>query len=384
VHTRIGALLLLAVLAGGCGAAPGGGSGELEDPSEFRDFPLYALGEDFDGAPLESVRRRPGFVEFAYGSEPLLVQVWPSCVRNPLLRAGALVEGSRFERELAVRGTTAYVYDGGTRIEVATEGATVVVRARDLRQARHAVRALEGVNTALERGDALPSARESEELCSRDDDVAGAVAQALDETLAADGDEGVRVVECGRSLAVARTDDVDDAHDCVGVMPDNTGRPWCVISHGDVVLSESMALSCEAAAQQGAVAQAFHDGATLRWGLRAQAACEPHLAQVPEVLAGLDQERMVTDLSYVWDVMGSFEADVVADLRALPDASTETDELLALYDARLAKIDAAVAEYQAGGQADALAALRRVEDETPDLVARFEAVGAPACAPAWS
>src|SRR5687767_9247936 len=85
----------LAALACACGAAPRSGAGELEDHAAFKDFPLYALGDSFDGAALNSVRRRPGYVEFTYGSDPpLLVQVWPGCVRTPLLRPGVLVEGA--------------------------------------------------------------------------------------------------------------------------------------------------------------------------------------------------------------------------------------------------------------------------------------------------
>jgi hypothetical protein len=386
VRACLSALLFLAVVACGCGAVQGPGSAELADPVSFEDFPLYDLGDEFAGAPLEAVRSRPGFVEFAYGSEPrVLVQIWPACVRNPLLRPGVLVEGHRLERELALRGARAYVFEGGRRLEVAIRGATVVIRAGDLREARRAARELEGVNNPLERGDRLPRADAAEvsASCAANDPEATRVAAALEDALAADGQPPPTIVGCGRSLAVERTEEVDDAHECVGFFDPQNGLVWCVLSAEETVLAGTVAGSCEAAAVGGTGRRPLSDPATLEWGVRAEAACQKWLAAVPGVLASLDQERMQTDLSYVWEVMRSWEVDVIAELRALPSASAEVEELLALYEARAAKIDAAVAEYHAGGTEDALATLRRVEDEAPDLVARFETVGAGACAPHW-
>lgn len=386
MRTRL-ALLLLALLACGCGAAPGPGSGELDDPSTYEDFPLYDVGDAFEDEPLESVWRRPGFVEFAYGSDArLLVQIWPGCVRNPMLREGVLLEGHRLERELRLREATAYVFEDGNRLEIPTRGATIVLRARGLREAKLAARALEGVNNPLERSDPLPAAKPSQSSagCSTNDPEAALVADGLENALAANGDPRPSIVQCSRSLAVAREDEIADAHDCLTGESGGEASSWCVLSSTSELVSGTLALTCEAAAQQGALSRRLEDEGTLAWGVRARAVCEPHLAQVPDVLAGLDPDRTATDLSYVWEVMGDWESDVVADLRAVPAPSAEAEEILALYDARVQAIDAAVAEYHAGGEDDALATFRRLEDQAQELVARFEAVGAGACAPPWA
>jgi hypothetical protein len=138
-------LALLVALACGCGSAQAPAAEEDFDPAAFEDFPLYDVGQSFEDAPLASVSRRPGYVEFRYGSDSrLLLQIWPGCVRNPLLRQGALLEGHRVEGQLLLREATVYVLEGGSRVEVPTEGATVVVRAEGPEDAKQAVEALEG------------------------------------------------------------------------------------------------------------------------------------------------------------------------------------------------------------------------------------------------
>jgi hypothetical protein len=386
----VGRLLLVAALAAlacGCGAAPRGEAGQTDEPKEFKGFPLYALGDSFEGASLELVRRRPGFVEFRYGSEPtLLVQVWPGCVRSPLLRPEVLVEGSAFERTIFVRGATGYVFEEGKRLELPLRGATVVIRARDLREARRAARSLEGVNHPLRQDERLPAAvvspRPPFRTCRMNDPEAVRVAAALKEALAADGQPAPPIVQCGRSLAVARGDGVDDAHDCFSGAEGGEASSWCVLSRGDDLAAGTLALTCEAAVRQGAVGRPLSEAASVGWSLRARTACEPHLARVPEVIASLDQDRLNADFSYVWEVMGAYEAAVVADLRALPAPPAEVEAILALYEERITAIQAAVDQYHAGGEEEALAALRSIELETPQLVARFETLGAP-CAPPW-
>ena len=142
-------------------------------------------------------------------------------------------------------------------------------------------------------------------------------------------------------------------------------------------------MSCDAAVRADAVAQPLGEIATLGWGLRAGNICEPHLARVPEVLAGLDQERMISDFSYVWEVMGSFEAELVADLRSVRVPSAEAEKVLALYEARIEAIRAAVDQYHAGREEKALAELQRIQDDTPKLTARLTTLGAAQCAPPW-
>jgi hypothetical protein len=63
--------------------------------------------------------------------------------------------------------------------------------------------------------------------------------------------------------------------------------------------------------------------------------------------------------------------------------SAEAEEVLALYEARIEAIRVAVDRYHGGQRRKALADLQRIQDETPELVARFATLGAPACAPPW-
>jgi hypothetical protein len=389
MRLAVSALVLiaaLAALASGCGAAPHSEAAQVDNPEEFKGFPLYALGDSFEGASLQLVRKRPGFVEFTYGSEaPLLVQVWPGCVRTPLLRPGVLVEGSAFERTILVRAATAYVFEEGKRLELPLRGATVVIRASDLRQARQAARALEGVNNSLERADRLPAVQPPAAPrpgCRANDPEAADVAAKLKNGLGADGPPPP-IVQCGRSLAVARRDGIDDAHDCFSGAEGGDVASWCVLSRGEDLAAGTVALTCEAAVRQGAVGQSLSETASLGWSLRARTACEPHLARVPEVIASVDQDRLNTDFSYIWAVMGAWEAAVLAELRALPEPPPEVGQILALYEERVAAIEAAVEEYHSGAEEEALAELRRIELETPQLVARLESLGVSTCAPPW-
>ena len=105
-------LATLVVAASGCGTAPEREPGGL-DPQSFDAFPLYAPGGDFADS-LEVVRQRRGYVEFRYSSEPpLRVEVWPGCVRTPVLRPGMLVEGEAYEGTFHARGATAYEFENG-------------------------------------------------------------------------------------------------------------------------------------------------------------------------------------------------------------------------------------------------------------------------------
>jgi hypothetical protein len=81
--------------------------------------------------------------------------------------------------------------------------------------------------------------------------------------------------------------------------------------------------------------------------------------------------------------MGAFEPELVADLRSVSVPSAEAEEVLALYDARIQAIRAAVDRYHAGQRRKALADLRDVESRTPELVAGLRALGASHCAPPW-
>jgi hypothetical protein len=293
-----------------------------------------------------------------------------------------LVEGEAYKGTFQARGATVYEFENGARVEVPLEGATVVVRAGSQGDADEAVNALEGVNNSLERDDPLPGLvpEDTRAGCGAFDPEAALIATELKDAL---GLQGPVIAKCGRSLSVPRTDDVNDAHDCFAGTRGGEPSIWCVLSRGDELVAGAMALNCEEAVRVGAVARPLNDIGTLGWGLRAAKRCEPYLARVPEVIAGLDQERMISDLSYVWEVMGAFEAELVVDLRSVEVPSAEAEEVLALYEARVEAIRAAVDRYHTGGRRKALTDLQDIESRTPELVARLTALGAPACAPPW-
>ena len=134
----------------------------------FDEFPLYDAGARVDGLSLVAVRRREDtadFVSFVYGdcaasddagcAPPAEIQVWPACRRNLALYESSGSDGVAPQR-VVVRGVTAGLFDEGTRLELETRGATVVVfgdsRARVLRIA-NALRALDG---SVRAGEPLP------------------------------------------------------------------------------------------------------------------------------------------------------------------------------------------------------------------------------------
>jgi hypothetical protein len=282
-----------------------------------------------------------------------------------------LVEGEAYEGTFHARGATAYEFENGARVEVPLDGATVVVRTQDRRNARRAVKALQGVNNSVERDDALPSVlpERVEPGCTVLDPEASLIAAQLKDAL---GLQGPVMLRCGRSLSIPRTNGIG-----------GEASFWCVLSRGQVLAAGAMAFSCEEAQRVEAVARPLEGLGTLGWGVLAGKLCEPRFAQVPEVIAGMDQERVVNDLSYVWEVMSAFEAELVADLRSVGVPSAEAEEVLALYEARIEAIRAAVDRYHTGGRRKALADLHEIESRTPELVARLTALGAPTCAPPW-
>jgi hypothetical protein len=379
---RAGLLLVSLIVFSACGSVQGQDAGAVDDPESFDAFPLYAPGDPFKES-LATVRRRPGYVEFRYDSDPpLRVEVWPGCVRNPVLRPGMLVEGEAFEQVTLVRRARGYTFEAGRRIEVPLAEATVVVRAATRRQAREAARALEGVNNSLTREDPLPGVdpEQVEAGCGAFDPEAPLIEAELEDEL---GLQGPVTLRCGRSLSIARTNAVDDVHDCFSGTAGGEPSFWCVISRGKELVAAGMAMSCEDAVRAEAVAQPLGEIATLGWGLRAGNVCEPHLARVANVIGGLDQERMMSDLSYIWEVMSSYEAELVADLRSVRVRSAEAEEVLVLYEARIEAIRAAVDRYHTGQREKALAKLQQIQDSTPELTARLTALGAASCAPPW-
>jgi hypothetical protein len=168
----LGLLSVVALATAASGPAAGTraareASAAREALAGFDAFPLYDAGTRVDGLPLAAVLRRDDtaeFVSFVYGdctahddagcAPPAEIQVWPACRRNLALYES---DGGAPERAV-VRGVTAGSFDEGTRLELETRGATIVVfgdsRGRALRIAK-ALRALDGT---VRPGEALPPA----------------------------------------------------------------------------------------------------------------------------------------------------------------------------------------------------------------------------------
>lgn len=162
-------LVAVSLLAGSvalAGSVPAGneraGNFAFSRAASFREFPLYHLGESFDGLPLTAVYRiddasypgeavRRDDVTFVYGTckadgrsgclPPLQVQSWSACERH---------RGSyryRPDTAFAVRGRSAALYENGTRLELSFPGTTVVIYASDPKVLRRAAEALEAANS---------------------------------------------------------------------------------------------------------------------------------------------------------------------------------------------------------------------------------------------
>ena len=129
----------------------------------FTEFPLYDLGDSFEGLPLTAVLRRrdkpypgepirPNNVAFIYGdcqagndsgcAPPLEVKTWPACVRNPSVYD---IPGGADERA-TVRGVPARFYERWTRLELSTGRVTVVLYGTGRRDLLRAAARLRGVN----------------------------------------------------------------------------------------------------------------------------------------------------------------------------------------------------------------------------------------------
>jgi len=169
--------LLFALALASAGAGPAGETRAARDASaaretlrEFDEFPLYDAGGRVDGLPLVAVHRRNDtaeFVSFVYGdcaaggdagcAPPAEIQVWPACRRSLALYGPGEVDGVAPE-PVVLRGVGGALFDEGTRLELETRGATVVVfgdsHARVLRIAK-ALRALDG---SVRAGAPLPPA----------------------------------------------------------------------------------------------------------------------------------------------------------------------------------------------------------------------------------
>jgi hypothetical protein len=176
-HPRLIGLVMVLVLTACGGATPAGqsvaDSESLASASRFDGFPLYSVGERFEGLPLAQVvgAANPDAeaVSFIYGTcsvppgaeggcaTPLVVQVWDRCARTHLDYAPEVANAAISFR---LRGASAYDYDSVEpgRLELELSSSTIVIFADSQRLARHAAEALTGVNVSLGSGDPLSHA----------------------------------------------------------------------------------------------------------------------------------------------------------------------------------------------------------------------------------
>jgi len=155
----------------------------------FGDFPLYTLGDSFEGLPLHAISRRDDarapaepvradYVGLIYGDcaaasdngcpPPLEVQVWPACERS-FADYSLTPAGDELPYEPAiVRGVPAAWFEDGLRLELYSGKVTIVIFGLDHAQIGRAASALRGLNAAASRAPMLPPP------------VAGATAGTLD------------------------------------------------------------------------------------------------------------------------------------------------------------------------------------------------------------
>jgi hypothetical protein len=174
---RLGGLLatgLGAAAVAACGAAqdepaPRGSQLTLEQARSFEEFPLVYAGERVDGLPLVAIVRRNDtaeYVSFVYGdcrpssvdggcAPPAEIQVWPGSRRN-LGSYDAAGPATPVPERATIRGSPAALLDAGTRLELYTGRATVVVFADSKERVRAIADALRCVS---ETAPAAPGSR---------------------------------------------------------------------------------------------------------------------------------------------------------------------------------------------------------------------------------
>lgn len=148
------------------------GSSSVARAAVFSDFELYNADASYAGLPLTAVDRvdakpfpgelvRANFFTFIYGdcnpsrggsteggcAPPLQIQIWPACERNP-----SVYSPDEIREPVKVRGVPGHFYDLGTRLELTTGAATVVIFGRSKSQLLDVARKLvpaNGVATSL-------------------------------------------------------------------------------------------------------------------------------------------------------------------------------------------------------------------------------------------
>ena len=139
----------------------------------FTDFPLYDVGESFQGWPLVAVLRRkdtgrfagehirPNYVSFIYGdclatddqgcAPPLEIQISPACLYTP---ADIALPA---EARLKIRGVTSSVFEEGAKLALVAGRSTVTIYGRARDDVVAAAGRLRGVNLPVEATDNLPA-----------------------------------------------------------------------------------------------------------------------------------------------------------------------------------------------------------------------------------
>ena len=170
-----GLAALVVALALSAWAAPGDGSSPRVGPVPSRDGApgaavtsrLFTAGSAVDGLPLTATLARDdtGSVSFVYGdcaagddagcAPPVEIQVWPACRRH--LALYRLDGRSPVPEPATVRGAPAGSFDGGTRLELQTGDATVVVFGDSSARVSRVAAALASVDGSVRPGRPLPA-----------------------------------------------------------------------------------------------------------------------------------------------------------------------------------------------------------------------------------
>jgi hypothetical protein len=157
------------------------GNWQLTDARAFAAFPLYTVGDSFQGLRLNAVMRvnakpypgepvRADHVTFLYGTcesyggqgctLPLQVQVWNACERNSgsyeLGPGGPAIDA---DERLSLRGVPAAFYEDYSRLELYSGLGTIVLFAGygDRELLHEAATALRGLNVQAPVGVRLPA-----------------------------------------------------------------------------------------------------------------------------------------------------------------------------------------------------------------------------------
>ncbi|MEK6273076.1 MAG: hypothetical protein AABM42_10585 [Actinomycetota bacterium] len=158
------------------------------DAEEPANFPVYSLGSSVDGHEVTSVARhceelepeapaRDNSVTYVYGvcpelldgtadacAPPLAIQTWPACERS--LADYEVLPGVPYPHKSLgeVEGVPAYSFDEGTRVELYTGSATIVIFAADPALIDKAIEAIRAEPTSEPPGEPAPADAKSADL----------------------------------------------------------------------------------------------------------------------------------------------------------------------------------------------------------------------------